>query len=1038
MTGSFARKIKCFACICILLMGLQPAQAQQTAIYTDPYRDYKTGLELFGQKKYATAQQFFDLASSKIADDAREELFTYKTYAQYYSAICAIELDNPDAEKLMLTFVEDYPGSALQGAAYYQLGNINFKKKQYTDALNWYDKVDPYDLDREEIDKYRFQYAYCLFTKKRLNEAKPLFLQLRDKQGPYYYPANYYYGFIEYFEGDYDEALKYFMRVKDEGNYALVIPYYICNIYFMKEKYDDLIAYAEPLIENSKLSYYEEINQLLGQAYFYKKDYAAALPYLQYYIDKSRNERAEDYYQVGFAQYKLNDYKSAVASLKEAADDNDTLNQQVMFVLGDCYIKLNKKDDARNAFMEASRTAIDPKVQEHALFNYGKLSYELEYYPAAVTTLTEYLNTYPKGANKTEAQEILAEALLNSKDYAEAISVINGIKDKSPKLKEAYQRVTYYMGVQLYNEKNYKDAEEMFSRSLENKSDGSLFAATYFWLGEIDYSKDKYQLAISDHLKFQDLAKVSKDLPEETSVPFSNYTIGYAYFKTQNYANAAKYFEKTTQSLKVGRTASQQNDVALDATLRLGDCYFVTKSYEKAKNSYQKIIDNNYNGSDYALYQKGMLHGLQKENTSKISAMQQLVSKFPNSLYVDDALYEIANTNFILGRSQDAIDGFKKLLSDKPKSSYTVKAYLKLGLIYYNIGQYDTSEEYYKKAYELSPNSAEGTEAKAALKDIATKTGDVGSLDGIVSKSEKDSIVYYTAKNKYDAADYKGSVSAFNDYIKQYPKGYFKYDALFYRAESNFKQEKYNEALDDYEQIIEANKKQYLESSFLRAAWIAYYQKQDYKTANKYYADLYDVADYKENTFVAMKGLLRTSYFLNEFDDVVTNANRILQSDLVTNDERIEANYYLGKAWIEKNNIDKAYDAFKKAAALTTNEIGVESRFQMADILFQKGKLDDAKKQCLEIVNDMPAYEEWVVRSYILLADISAAKGEYTQAKATLKSIIDNYEGDPDLLELAKQKLEQVEQMEKSDKRVKQQDEGDDDGNNPEELEFNK
>ncbi|MBC8046535.1 MAG: tetratricopeptide repeat protein, partial [Fimbriimonadaceae bacterium] len=256
-----------------------------------------------------------------------------------------------------------------------------------------------------------------------------------------------------------------------------------------------------------------------------------------------------------------------------------------------------------------------------------------------------------------------------------------------------------------------------------------------------------------------------------------------------------------------------------------------------------------------------------------------------------------------------------------------------------------------------------------------------------------------------------------------------------YRAESNFKQEKYDESLKDYVVIIKENKKQYLESALLRASWITYYQKQDYKTANEYYGKLYEVADYKENTFVAMKGLLRTAYFLNDFDEVITNANRILQSDLVTNNERIEANYYTGKAYLEKNNIDKAYDAFKKAADLTTNEIGVESRFQMADILFQKGKLEDSKKQCLEIINDMPAYEEWVVRSYILLADISAAKGDYAQAKATLKSIIDNYEGDPALLELTKQKLEQVEEMEKSGKRI--QDDGVDD-EDIEELEFNK
>ena len=38
-----------------------------------------------------------------------------------------------------------------------------------------------------------------------------------------------------------------------------------------------------------------------------------------------------------------------------------------------------------------------------------------------------------------------------------------------------------------------------------------------------------------------------------------------------------------------------------------------------------------------------------------------------------------------------------------------------------------------------------------------------------------------------------------------------------------------------------------------------FYQNKDYSKANDYYTQLYNVASYKENTYVAMKGLLRTS-----------------------------------------------------------------------------------------------------------------------------------------------------------------------------------
>lgn len=1021
--------------LCVWCMSL-PLYAQETKIYSDPYRSFKTGMELFEAGKYSTAQMQFEQTINLIPDDAVEEIMMYKADSRYYQAICAIELGNPDAEKLMLDFIENYPGHALMGSAYFHLGKIYFKKREYTNALQWFEQVDAYDLNIKDRDTYTFQYAYTLFTKKQLDKAKDLFVQLKEKSGPYYFASNYYYGFISYLNDDYNEALASFNRVKDEGIYALVVPYYFCNIYYSQKKYDQLISYAEPLMENTRLSYYAEINQLIGQAYLMLEDYENALPYLSYYIEKVRSKKAEDIYQLGFVQYQLADYDAALRNLAGISDKNDTIYQQAAFIMANCSIQLDKKDEARNKFLDASLFDIDKNVQQIAMFNYAKLSYELQYYPAAVNGLKKYLEDYPKGKFNTEAQELLADALVNTKKYDEALEILDGIPEKSTQLKMAYQKVAYYSGIDLFNNKDYTGSEDMFMKSLLYPIDGKMQAACYFWLGEIYYNSTKYSKAIANHVKYQDAAKASGNLTSEVRPAYSNYTIGYAYFRQANFANAVKYFDKVVSELKISKSASQEVDIALDATLRSADCYFMTKDYNKAEKQYSKIIDNNYKGADYALFQKGMLQGLQNENAKKITTLKQLNTKYPKSLYIDDALYEIANTYFLMKDNNAAINGFKSLLNDKPNSGYVIKAYLKLGLIYYNMDDLATAETYYRKAYELSPTTSEGAEAKNALKDIAEETGNVGGLEGIATVSEKDSITFNAAKFKYNKDDFAGAAKAFTDYLKQYPKGYFREQALFYRAESYYKTEAYEKALTDYALLIDEKKPAFLESSLVRASWIEYYVKENYNSALNYYEQLFENASYKENAFVAMKGLLRVAYQLNNYDDVLINANRILASDLVTNEERIEANYYSGKAYLAKNNTDKAYESFQKTAQLTTNVIGVESRFLMADILYQKGKLDDSKKQCLEIVNELPAYEEWVIRSYILLADISASKGEYAQAKASLRSIIENYEGDPQLVELAKIKLQQIEELEKGARRLDQQDEIIND--NPEELEFNK
>ena len=141
---------------------------------------------------------------------------------------------------------------------------------------------------------------------------------------------------------------------------------------------------------------------------------------------------------------------------------------------------------------------------------------------------------------------------------------------------------------------------------------------------------------------------------------------------------------------------------------------------------------------------------------------------------------------------------------------------------------------------------------------------------------------------------------------------------------------------------------------------------------------------------------------------------------MVTTDEQIEAHFYSGKAYLAKGEIDKAYNSFRSTANLTTNETGGIQVHHGRHPIPEEQTGRPPRSNVWEIINDLPAYEEWVIRSYILLADIAAAKGDYAQAKHRC-SIIDNYEGDPELVELAQFKLEQVEEMERNGRVTRQQ-----------------
>ncbi|HQJ58502.1 MAG TPA: hypothetical protein PLT90_01430, partial [Bacteroidales bacterium] len=56
------------------------------------------------------------------------------------------------------------------------------------------------------------------------------------------------------------------------------------------------------------------------------------------------------------------------------------------------------------------------------------------------------------------------------------------------------------------------------------------------------------------------------------------------------------------------------------------------------------------------------------------------------------------------------------------------------------------------------------------------------------------------------------------------------------------------------------------------------------------------------------------------------------------------------------------------------------------------------------LVENFAAYEDWVARGFILLSDVYLSRGDLYQAKATLEHLINNYKGDVAIINMAKDK----------------------------------
>src|SRR5690606_2916107 len=325
---------------------------------------------------------------------------------------------------------------------------------------------------------------------------------------------------------------------------------------------------------------------------------------------------------------------------------------------------------------KASRLDFDPALKEEGLFNYAKLSSELEFHQVALEAAKEYLDTYPNTKRLEEAQTLYAETLLGTSNYRAAVDILESIPNRGPAADAAYQRVTYYRGLEFYNERAFENSISLFMRSEKYPIDPRVAALATYWKAEAMYEVRKYGEAVQAFSRF-----LRMPAARETEVySYANYALAYAAFRNNSFNTAANYFERF---LSTGGSAIETN-VRNDAIARLGDSYFSMRNYNRAMQYYDRLINSQAQSQDYALFQRGIIQGLQGNNAAKLSTLHSVVEKFPNSNYADDVAFEVPYTYFTMGDYETAISGLQEMIEQYPRSSYAPRALMTIGLVQYN------------------------------------------------------------------------------------------------------------------------------------------------------------------------------------------------------------------------------------------------------------------------------------------------------------------------------------------------------------------
>ncbi len=1000
--------------LALLSLPAFSVRSQQTTVYTEATLAYKRGVEFFNQHLYAMAQQEFRTAAEYIRPANEPDWKTLKTESELYYAKCAVRLGQPEAEKLALDFLRENSPSPIASQAALEIGNYYFDRKEYEEALKYFDLAT--SASGQILDEITFKKGYSHFVTKAFSEAKKNFSLLRENtEGTWYHPANYYYGCCVFFEAKYAEAVKAFKICEKSEQYKSAVPYYLLQIYAAQKEYDKVIDYGKSKAADNSLRNRAEINQLVGQAYYEQDKFEAAQPYLEFASKNGLQLRSADFYQLGFTQYMNGDYKEAADNFVKVTEDSLQI-QNSQYHLGDCYLHIKKKTSARVAFGKAARMNADKEVREDALINYAKLSHELNDDKEAIRALQRI----DAGSDRYEdAQELMGVVLLSTRDYEQAIEILENIKKRTPKLNETYQKVTYLRGLQLCQDNQNAKARRYFEKSLDFPLDKKTTALCNFWMGSILNENKAYEESKAFISKFLNSAKsLSGDLPDESSIATGNYVQGYNNLLTKNYGKAAEHFSEAVNALKKYRNPSDQlKSVLSDAILRSADCLFATGKSQEALRLYKETISKKSGGSDYAMFQIALIQGLNRDVTGKIGMLQDLIDGYPSSIFIDDAWYELGNTYMTAGNQNKALEAYTELANGSRKSDYLVRALLQLGLISENKGSNKTAEEYYLRALKSNPTPEEKSIAFEALLAIYTNENEMDKYVKLKSQYSDDADsgnpeegYYSIAEAQFNNGKFDKAIEGFNRYLREKPKGANASNAYFLRGESYFELKKYPEALKDYEVVLTKDDARNYVKAAERAAVICTEHETDFDKALEYAQKWEEGSKTEKSRLAAQKVALMAAYEARKASAVSDYARKINASPVSTESDQAEANYYGGKMAFEKGEYNRALPQFKSVTeADVAIDILAESYHFICQILYKQKKYQEVIEMVGEANGASGNSNDWIARNLILLSDAHLALEEKADAVAALESVVQFYEGDdPEIRRTAQEKLDKL------------------------------
>jgi len=796
--------------------------------------------------------------------------------------------------------------------------------------------------------------------------------------------------------GDLEAAERLFAAASADVNYAdadyALIRRAGCLI--DQKQFVAAAAVYEQLPERFPKSKYREDALLsAGRTRYFAGQYDAAVPLLAPLARGNGDRAAEAAHWSARALLKMGkpaDAEKLLAGLsKETLAGQKYAAQLALDTADALYDQADRRADALKAYKQLAVDFPGDPLAAQALYLASLTALELGRNDEARKQAEAYLKSYTDGKLRAEVLYIKAEAALRSGDNKQAASaydeLLKSYGEHADRSKWLVRR-----GYALAGMGDHKAVIASLAPAVVDLSESALRAEAYQLLGLARQTLKDYSGAVND-------LSVSLKLDAERSGADE---VLWTLAESQRLAGDLPASQASLERLA---TEYPQSKLLDSAFYRRGEAAYAAGDWAGAEAAYRRVV-NEYPKSQFAPYARfglawtalgkndpaaavAAVDGLLKTNGpaeletqgryARALALEQL-GKFQPAIddlqvYLkakapggerSEAMYRLGRCQVGLNKIEDALATFNALLKADSGYEGAPKVLYEIGWIHKRAERpADSAKAFAKlaKQYGSSPLVAEalfhvGEEAYGRQDYQAAIDAFYDAREKADSPELEEKSAYNLGLTYFHKGDFAKAEQWFHFEIEKFPKGALAQNAQFRKAESQFKQKKYREALAEFKKVHSPIDQDFLPLAALRIGQCAA-QLEDWKSAEAFLSEAV-------KKFGSSPHAAETNYELAWAKQNLGQVDEALKLyELVTEQSQdvvaARARFMIGEIYFERKDHNEAVRHFFRAAVgYDFPEWQARAHFEAGRCFEVMGKLDQAKKSYQEVVDKFGRFEE--------------------------------------------------------------------------------